>query len=497
MPPRNLGAESVTIAAARAKDRDFFLAVRNETSARRNSFSTNIIDPATHRRWFSRALRNHNAKLYRILAGKTSAGILRANRTDFREAELHIALLPEWRGRGVAAAAIRTLLAKLGRGDSGWRLRRVFARIKKGNTASIELFKGLGFAERGSGKNKLCFERSMDRSSQVVFVIDGGPEIGMGHLTRAVALSRELRPRRFECGIFCRQGASRVLGLRRLVPKGIRILTDGADLRSADAVVIDTLTLPSEAWIRRYILHRTPVLLVGSYLAVPHWAHVCVNPYTRPRRAGPNARVLGDPAYTVLASDFASARLRAERRRTRPNAVKVLVFTGGGNTRGMLFRVLDALKALSPGRRITVVAGGYFTGMKKLLIQKKGFGAALRIRKGLSAAQMAKLMAESDAAVLSLGRSCDEARAAGLPAFVLSSSELNRLGALKMQKDGGILYGGDIRKLPNSVLQYRLELFLRDAKKRARLSRSGMRTIDGRGGERVARLIAQYAKGKR
>ncbi len=498
MPPRSTGAQSVGIAAARAADRDFFLAVRNEAGARRASFHTSPIDFKTHQNWFVRLLRDPSEKAFRILAGKSKrpAGTLRVSRTARAEAEVHISLLPEWRGRGVAGAAVRRLLAELERGTFGWKPRRVLARIKPQNSASIAFFRSLGFTEQPGARKKgeRRFFRGAAGRRRVVFVIDGGPDIGMGHLTRASALARELAGR-FDCRFFCRQGIGRIRRLSRFIPKSVRFLGDAAGLRKADAVVVDTLTLPSEPWARRYLPRGLPVLLVGSYLEVPHWARVCVNPYTRPARIASGAQWLSDPSYTVLAPDFAAARRRGFRRALRPQAARVLVFAGGGDTRGMLFKILDALETAAD-KKITVVAGGYFTGMKKLLRRQKEFGGALRIRTGLSAGQMLGLMKASDAAVLSLGRSCDETRSVGLPALVLSSSELNRLGALKMQSDGGIRYAGDVRSLSAAALRRKLAAFLADAKTRSRLSRAGMKAVDGRGGERVARLIALYAEGK-
>ncbi|GEM_PF-5649794 len=482
---------TVTLRRAKSSDARFVFSLRNEKGVRQASFRSSLIPWAEHEVWYRRTLKHPDAVLYIVLAQGRPAGTVRADRKTRANGEVHIALWPEWRGRGVAAQALQRLITRVTQGH--WKLKTLVARVKPENRASLSLFEHLGFERARSTAAEVRLEWTRKKGGKALVIVDAGTRAGMGHLTRQAALTRELMRRGTRCRVWLRCGKKDLRVAAKFFEKGIGLYAHAQkppDERGFTMGVIDTLKLPLKTQLRPFLEARTPLALVGNYRQAPSWAGACFNPYSRTLAASLRCKIFSSTRYTILSREFSTP---GKKNSIRKEGQNLFVFAGGGNTEGMLLKILDAVKKLPARYRVVLVVGHYFTLERQLRARLRALGPRLRVLRNLSPAAMRRCMGRCDLALLSFGRSLDEARCLGLPSLLLTNSPLNASGASCAARQGGTRYLGDFRKISHEALTRRVTTLLKDTAGRRRMAARGQSLIDGRGASRTAAALEAWA----
>ncbi len=197
----------VTLRPAEEADRLPLWRWRNDPDTRRASFDQAEIPLEEHSRWFEESLSRGERRMYVILADGVDAGMLRLDLGD-GEATVSVNVAPEWRGRGIATRALRSLCREAF-GPLG--LRRLKAKIKPENLASRIAFERAGFT-----------------------VVDAGDPVLLARTARL----------RVVAAIQARMGSTRLPGKALLLLAGRpviqRIAERLAECREVDLVVVST-----------------------------------------------------------------------------------------------------------------------------------------------------------------------------------------------------------------------------------------------------------------
>jgi UDP-2,4-diacetamido-2,4,6-trideoxy-beta-L-altropyranose hydrolase len=114
---------------------------RNDEATRAASFDTAPISFETHQPWFHESLQRLDRHMYIVLADGHEAGVVRLDVAD-AIGTVSIYLSPAWRGRGIGPSALAAL-ESIAFGPLG--LRRIEARVKADNGASLAAFQKAGF----------------------------------------------------------------------------------------------------------------------------------------------------------------------------------------------------------------------------------------------------------------------------------------------------------------------------------------------------------------
>jgi UDP-2,4-diacetamido-2,4,6-trideoxy-beta-L-altropyranose hydrolase len=114
---------------------------RNDEATRAASFDTAPISFETHQPWFHESLQRPDRHMYIVLADGHEAGVVRLDVAD-AIGTVSIYLSPAWRGRGIGPSALAAL-ESIAFGPLG--LRRIEARVKADNGASLAAFQKAGF----------------------------------------------------------------------------------------------------------------------------------------------------------------------------------------------------------------------------------------------------------------------------------------------------------------------------------------------------------------
>lgn len=339
---------------------------------------------------------------------------------------------------------------------------------------------------------------------QVVLRCDASATVGLGHLTRCMALAERLQEWGLGCLFVCRGGGSEVdAELRRHRFEVIyactagpeddaRLLVEVLHSHKASVAVIDHYGATDE--YQRVLVEAGVTWLQFDRLrGYPLWARWVLNPspaasrddYLTIRRA-PATQLLLGPAYLPLRRQFEQMRRSIT---ARSEIRRVLVCLGGGDDAGAAAHCVIPVLQLPRAVSIDVVVSEFSQSLAELLrLAKENSGDRLRVHVGERS--MAKRMADADVGVLSGGTLMFEAAALGLPALIVQTAE-NQAAVSKAWSRLGV--GVDLGRagdLDVGRLKRHLLELVADPVRLHAMSTAGLDAVDGAGAARVAGILA-------
>ncbi|MDA8333821.1 MAG: UDP-2,4-diacetamido-2,4,6-trideoxy-beta-L-altropyranose hydrolase [Peptococcaceae bacterium] len=336
----------------------------------------------------------------------------------------------------------------------------------------------------------------------VLFRADGGPQIGMGHVVRCLALACALdlpavflsRPDGATETMVCRAGFE-YLALEESVSWSLL-----AEKLQPAVLVVDTYRISGEELAA--IKMKVPVVVVIDDLNDHHLpAHILINGnITAPGLGYPPDKVLLlGPEYVLLRHCFRGLSAPA----VPATARKILVTAGGGDPGGATPRILAQLTGLDLHLRVAL--GPQFKTRAELetWIGNISSTRGQTVVELLDNPDMAELMVWADLALSTGGSTLYELCAAGTPALAVAVAGNQVASAAALGELGCIAYlgrlngaGGEQGTMGLSFpdLRQAVQALAADPVRRAVMSRRGQSLVDGRGAERCAAVIKTMMK---
>jgi spore coat polysaccharide biosynthesis predicted glycosyltransferase SpsG len=321
--------------------------------------------------------------------------------------------------------------------------------------------------------------------------------VGTGHLRECLAVAGALCERGGRAQLWTSAGAPAAFfaerrGLRRLGSLAPAALASWARraARGGARVLLVNLWNPSIAQTRGLRAAGLPVIVMDEVGGKNLDADYIVNPLLLPGNArypGSRARVLAGPSWLALDSSYRRVACRTPRGPVR----RVLVTFGGADRTGATPRAARILGSWRPEARKLLVLGPAFRHEGELAEVMRRFPrSGLEIVRG--ARGLARLIASCDAVLTAGGNTLCEAACLGVPALVAHEDPHERRHGRAFATAGFARGLGPGRALTASVLTEALEE-LDDPALRRRRAAAGRRFVDGRGAERLAKLIEEAA----
>jgi spore coat polysaccharide biosynthesis predicted glycosyltransferase SpsG len=236
----------------------------------------------------------------------------------------------------------------------------------------------------------------------------------------------------------------------------------------------------------KYFKQNTRLLVtIDDPSSAARWADIRINPLYY------NDDAVTDPAYVALRKEFIEANKISKTIKERVGII--LITQGGADTYGFIPKIAGALSGIEKDCRIDIVIGPAFKHHQKL---KEAIDKSKRNYNIIyNATNMGELMQRSDMAVTAGGNTLFELACVGVPSIVICGEEFEEETAEAMEKYGfteNLGFGG--RVSPERIAE-RVKLLMADKNRRAEMSRRGQEIIDGRGAERIIKLIKEYIRG--
>ncbi|MGD0153015.1 MAG: UDP-2,4-diacetamido-2,4,6-trideoxy-beta-L-altropyranose hydrolase [Thermacetogeniaceae bacterium] len=353
----------------------------------------------------------------------------------------------------------------------------------------------------------------------ILFRADGGPDIGMGHIIRCLALAAALA---LPVGFLSRPNT---VVRKMILDAGFDFLPLGdesgfvaaIESRQPLAVIVDSYTISSEELAA--IKSRAASLVVIDDMNTRYLsADLLINGnITAPAlNYVPDKKLLLGTKYALLRPAFGNCQAKTIARR----AQKLMVTLGGSDPLGLMPSILEELS--DSGLHIKAVIGPQFTNggsIERWLAHQMAAGLGSEIEL-VADPEMALLMQWADLAVSAGGSTLYELCATGLPAVAISISDNQAPSAGALGKAGCIRYFGNYtepflhdrvgtannmqspkekKQAPEEIktlIEAVNELAV-DYDQRFAMSRRGQQLVDGCGAKRCAGAIRDLVLGGR
>jgi UDP-2,4-diacetamido-2,4,6-trideoxy-beta-L-altropyranose hydrolase len=333
---------------------------------------------------------------------------------------------------------------------------------------------------------------------------DGNRRIGIGHVTRMLALAEEVLGRggeatlaavRIDDSLLARARSAGVAVERNDLDAGTS--DDAAWLaglargRAADWVVVDGYRFDHH-YQEALASERPRVVVVDDHgLCDRYAADVVLNQNAfatdamYPRRR-PETRLLLGPRYALLRRAFQAAA-RDGAAGVEPRATRLLVTLGGADPEDAAARVLAALR-LVPGEdlQVRVVSGPSNPRRERVSDDTRD----PRVEMLPPADDMIPLMHWAHAAITGAGSTVYELLCLGVPALVVAITRSQIESARALDREGlAVDLGWHAAMEPASAARV-ITAVCEDAERRASLAHRGRDRVDGRGASRVADVLS-------
>jgi len=201
-------------------------------------------------------------------------------------------------------------------------------------------------------------------------------------------------------------------------------------------------------------------------------------------KRAPGTRLLLGPRYTLLRNEFTAFQNWS--RDVRERGTRVLLTMGGSDPKDLTPCILSALTDLDD-LQIRVVVGGSADNRSGVAEKAKIFPGRVSVMSDV--ANMAELMAWADLAIAGAGTTCWEMCLLGVPAILVVVAENQRFIAEYLAKIGAAVNAGPGELIDCASIAQTAGEILGNRDQRFKMSQSARQLVDGKGRERVLKIM--------
>jgi spore coat polysaccharide biosynthesis predicted glycosyltransferase SpsG len=331
----------------------------------------------------------------------------------------------------------------------------------------------------------------------IFFRVDGGRSMGMGHVVRCLWLASALRDTSGSPVTFCM--AQDDIGISFMQSRGwpvVRVASEElGEVEGYALIIIVDLPGGLSAEDVRALRQRNPrsllVLMHGTCTGRIE-ADLIVSPIERlpdpSSWRGFRGQRYEGPAYAILDPAFARVPRRSSSlvRASLVREPRILVSMGGSDPCGLTLQALRALDIMSEPFHVAVALGPAFLHEEELRTWLAGARRQYECRREDS---LLDLMVNCDVALVSFGTTVYELAAAGLPAIALSITEDHAESAEVFAQGGSLRHLGLFSSISATKIQAAVLDLINNQQLRLGMAQRGQALVDGKGAERVAKLL--------
>ncbi|TSA00412.1 MAG: hypothetical protein D4R81_07775 [Nitrospiraceae bacterium] len=316
-----------------------------------------------------------------------------------------------------------------------------------------------------------------------MFRTEGNHQQGMGDLWGGLALADECVAQGDECIVVVSGGDEAIAMITERGHRFSVAISPAVEEKILlsflpDVILVNQLNNPP-SYIESLRRHATLVVTMDDTSEGAQRADLNINVlYHKPG-------AVVEPQYIALREEFRVAHTIS--RSVRSEVKEVLVTQGGSDTYGFTPRIVRALERMTFRPHCTVVVGPAFRHHDEL--QEALSASSLGISVLRSVREMSRLMIDADLAVTAGGLTMFELACVGTPSVVVCGERFEVETAARLEQAGAVVNLGFGDDLNDEALLATMDWLARDVERRRHMAAKGKQLVDGRGCERILRLI--------
>lgn len=323
------------------------------------------------------------------------------------------------------------------------------------------------------------------KTLRILILVDGDHQIGMGHVYRSLHLVNELKKYKHNIMFLTNtlqakkilSSQFRCMSLPRLQSEKNKVIRK----LNPDIIILDKLK-ESTKNLKTYSKHCSKIVGIDYTGSNKKLIQYGINMLYQ------KSGVINNDSFSGF--EFAILNKRFTKKKpiqVRKKVNSIIVLQGGSDTECFTPKIVNALNSLEENVGISVVLGPAFKCWKKL--EKATNENKKRLKIYHNVKNMQRLMSKQDMAITGGGVTLLELCSLGVPSLIVCGAPFENETASILQRKGfgiNLGYGGKISEKKISIAAKRL---LADYSKRKRMNKIGISLIDGKGVERVAKII--------
>jgi spore coat polysaccharide biosynthesis predicted glycosyltransferase SpsG/CMP-N-acetylneuraminic acid synthetase len=341
------------------------------------------------------------------------------------------------------------------------------------------------------------------RLPRILFRVDGGARIGMGHVYRSLAIAEEIRSVSPAADIQFLMKAEHAEGVQSVSSEGypVRALSDESPSmvmkeihEYSPNIIVNDIPAPMRKDYLEVLAKlgastvnlvdslddiEKPAELASVIIAVMHDDQVELKDF------------YGGPAFAILRESFAGKPKDA-----CEEGRQVVVSFGGSDPQGLTLKVLRAMSSLSRevgGLEVRAILGPAFSYKPELeeLLPKLSYQPQILE----SVEHMADVLSVADFVFCSGGMTVFEIAALGTPGVVLCQNAREQRRMETFAQEGSVVHLGLGTEVGEAAIRTTARELLADAARRRAMSEAGRRLVDARGTQRAAKVVMSTPRG--
>lgn len=339
---------------------------------------------------------------------------------------------------------------------------------------------------------------------KVAIRTDGSTVIGLGHVSTCLALAESLKQYPNISFYFImksfKEAVEKVRSLgytvaeipatlseEEIIGKMLTILSEN----KTDLLVTDLLEIPVDFSqpLGEFGIKSVSIDILGK---IKLQSDIVINRtfikgrYDHYNRNGKTQYFLG-PQYVVLEKQFFD--LEKLQRRLNAEVRNVLVCLGGGDEFNITTRVVQILDTI-PGIQGTIILGAAFKSEKELEQVIKRAANRFTIHRDVK--NMADFLLSADLAICAGGSLLYGLAITGTPALIVPMNDHQVENANGFQDAGSVVNAGLHTSITDEEIRQNVLTLMNNEDLRAAMSIAGKKITDGRGAERIAKIIYNH-----
>ncbi len=316
-----------------------------------------------------------------------------------------------------------------------------------------------------------------------LFFIKAGSEAGYGHLRRSIAIASGLRAKGKKIRFLVNGDNAPIKMLKDKGFKAFLLSSSPIKLFNPGVTVIDQKGDVS-AQIKELRSKSSKICLIDNASKARLISDIVIFPVSHFRD---NLRWKGFKGKKYIGAEYFPLNPEfLKSKRIRHGRFTILVTMGGSDPNRLTQKVCKALKHLKWDFKAVIVLGAAF---KEQHIPSDRRFTVIKNPKNI-----AKLMASSDLAITAFGTTLYELAYMGVPAFIMSNYMREKDEIRTFEKLGTSISLGYFKDVSEASILNVVDRLKHDQKRSLKLSNGGKKLVDGKGVQRIIKLLRGLEK---
>ena len=336
----------------------------------------------------------------------------------------------------------------------------------------------------------------------IAFRFDASPSIGMGHLTRCLALAEELKKRNKKCFFLSKTSEKKLIKKIQeadnyyvQIPWDLDLQSDAkyliefCELKEIDWVVTDHYEINSN-YLKKLKEKKLKILSIDDTARTYYPSDIVLNQNIGAEKlvfsTSKDTQFLLGPKYVLIRSEL----LKREKKIENNEVKKLLITMGGTNEDNFILRLLESLSSVNENIEFLVISGPFNPFYYEIKRYARETHQKIKLIK--SPENIADIYLESDVAISAGGTSCYELAYFGIPNMIITIADNQRNIAYEMDKQNVSISIGDKKEFKAEKVRNKVNELINNHSLRKNMSRNGRKLVDGKGRIRVVDVMERF-----